>query len=987
MMKEKAISFLKKNFFAVVIVLITAFLAWQNYDPGTWLSGWDTLHPEFNFPLNIKRAIFGVWRQEQGLGAVAVHSHMADLPRILFLYLASFFLPLSFLRYLYFFVCLALGPLGVYFFLEKIIFSDKPPFESKIASFLGGLFYLLNLGTLQHFYVPFEMFSTCYGFLPWLFLFSTRYLSKGRKKDIIIFIALTFLATPMAYAASLWYAFFACFGLYLLTFFIFGSRHLSGLKRLVIIIGASLIVNSYWLLPNLYLLKSSAGDVSSAKINQLFSAEAFLRDKKYATFENAAILKGFLFDWKGYNFKERGFVFLLEPWLEHLGKPFIQGLGWFFFSLILTGVLVSILERKRTRFLLPLFLFSFVFLVHSIWPASLVFNWLRDRLPFFREGLRFPWTKFSLVVMFCYAVFFAQAILAILSFFKKRSSEILLSLIFTAFFFAFMWPAFSGQLIDPGKRISLPEDYFETFDFFEKKGELERVATFPVQTFWGWEYYDWGFEGAGFLWFGLPQPVLTRDFDRWNPANENFYWQFSYALYSDNGKLLEAVLEKYNVNWLLVDQHVISVSNAKSLYFDELEDLLTSSEKVTLEKTFGKIKIYRVNLKTDPSGSTFYAQNLPVVGPTYNWNNFDKAYLVHGNYISTLDPKPYTLTPDIFYPFRSLFTGKNQEDLEFEIQDKANSFVFTSPLEIDPNNYQLRIPEYDPQELVWVDPENLANVRFLAPKVAYDQDHFEAQIPRVDGYLSYNNLLTGDLFSRERKNCDNFNEGTVKSTKVKENGKTLLQLEAVNANNCLGFWMPHLPHELSYLITLENRNLEGRSLRFWLENYNSRKPDLEIQTSQAQDFATYYFIQPPMEKDGLGYGFHFDNISIGQERAINDLGQVTVQPVPYKFLTGIFFEKEKAKRQVLVFPQSFDKNWVAYQATNQVSRIVPFLGQKINSHVLVNNWANGWVLEETNNDPIVIVFWPQYFEYFGFLLLVGLLIFVVVGAVKERKIS
>jgi len=110
--------FASRFFFPLLIILIAGLLAWQNYTPGTILSGWDTLHPEFNFGLAFERAIFGVWRPEQGVGALAIHSHMSDLPRIVFLWLSSFVLPVNFLRYFYFFTTLALGPLGVYFFVK-----------------------------------------------------------------------------------------------------------------------------------------------------------------------------------------------------------------------------------------------------------------------------------------------------------------------------------------------------------------------------------------------------------------------------------------------------------------------------------------------------------------------------------------------------------------------------------------------------------------------------------------------------------------------------------------------------------------------------------------------------------------------------------------------------------------------------------------------------------------------------------------------------
>ena len=82
-MAKKIINYLP----VIALVSIALLLVLRNYTPGTFLSGWDTLHPEFNFGLNFQRLFFGVFRSEQGLGAVAAHSHMSDLPRvILFIY-------------------------------------------------------------------------------------------------------------------------------------------------------------------------------------------------------------------------------------------------------------------------------------------------------------------------------------------------------------------------------------------------------------------------------------------------------------------------------------------------------------------------------------------------------------------------------------------------------------------------------------------------------------------------------------------------------------------------------------------------------------------------------------------------------------------------------------------------------------------------------------------------------------------------------------
>src|SRR3989344_6233975 len=165
-----------KEKFPLLLVFIVLVVCILNFKSGTWLSGWDTVHPEFNYGEYWKRIWFSVWQEHQGLGAVATQSHAAEIPRMLILHILDLFFATSFVRWSYFFLMLILGPLGVYY-LIKYLFSNSR--YSQQASFLGALFYLFNLGTLQHFYVPLEMFATLYAFIGWLFLYLIRYIRKG----------------------------------------------------------------------------------------------------------------------------------------------------------------------------------------------------------------------------------------------------------------------------------------------------------------------------------------------------------------------------------------------------------------------------------------------------------------------------------------------------------------------------------------------------------------------------------------------------------------------------------------------------------------------------------------------------------------------------------------------------------------------------------------------------------------------------------------
>src|SRR3989338_8878624 len=109
-----------KYCYPLLIAAITLWISATSYTSGTWLSGWDTLHPEFDFALNVERVINGVWREEQGLGALAGHSHMSELPRYVLLYLTSFVFPDHFLRYFYRYLCFIVGPLGIYCFVNAL---------------------------------------------------------------------------------------------------------------------------------------------------------------------------------------------------------------------------------------------------------------------------------------------------------------------------------------------------------------------------------------------------------------------------------------------------------------------------------------------------------------------------------------------------------------------------------------------------------------------------------------------------------------------------------------------------------------------------------------------------------------------------------------------------------------------------------------------------------------------------------------------------
>lgn len=669
------VSYCKTHWAPLLLAFLAVILCVCNYTPGTFLSGWDTLHPEFNFPLNFQRVFFGVFRPEQGLGAVAAHSHMADLPRMALMWLVSPILPLSFLRFLPIFLMLIIGPLGV-FYLTRLILTAVSVTHHKIQAqgitfiaFLAGLWYLCNLGTVQQFVVPFEMFVFEYGFLPWLIYFALNYFTKKEKsrKSLLLFASVSLLASPMAYASTLWYMYIAFLGLFLLLHSLpfLLKKDFTPPLRAVVLIATTLLVNAYWLLPNLYFLLTQSDSIRNANINKLFSEQAFLYNKEFGTAPDIMLLKSFFFDWSIFN--GRDFEALLKPWSNYLENPFILGIGFVAAGITIIGIIGSIWKKYPFRFtFLGLLFFLLIFLFNDNPPTSILFRFLRDTVPLLEEALRFPHNKVQILFMLLFALYFGLGNFLLLNFlttYRQKLSH-LIPMIYTGIISIMLLisfaPAFSGQLISPSMRISIPSSYFSLFDWMNSQEGKGRAAVFPIHSFWGWEYHNWqqngpSFQGAGFLWFGMKQPLLHRDFDRWSPYNEQSYRELAAAVYAKNPVLLATVAKKYNIQYLILDTSIIAPDEARSvLYLPELQKLLTNTTYFAKKASFGKfLTVYEAkSSQPQMAGVLSGGQNiLPQVESLQR----DTAFGKFGHYITNPNDAQATV-----FPFRSPVDNQNK---------------------------------------------------------------------------------------------------------------------------------------------------------------------------------------------------------------------------------------------------------------------------------------------------------------------------------------
>lgn len=1082
------------DWFLVTILLITVGVVWLNFKSDVWLTGWDTLHPEFNYGLNIRRLVSGVWREDQGLGALAAHAHMSDLPRVLVLWLSNLIFPVHVVKSIYVSLCLILGPIGVYFFLKYILSRhDKNQTLIGVSAFLASLFYLFNLNTVQHFYVVFEMFAVQYAALGWLFYSASLYLDQQKNKFLIFVFIVNFLASPMAYAPLLWYVYFASLLAYLTILLILRrDRFRFFFKHSFLIIAITLAANLYWVLPNLYYIFSGAGSIpQQAHINRLFSDEAFLQNKMYGNLDDLILFKNFLFNWAILSPRSNTLVPLMEVWDQHLSDTYVTEIGYGLSLVFLLG-LVALIKKRNSYFiaLIPVFFGSIFMLLSENPPLGWLFRWMRAQSSIIEEATRFPFTKFSLIFLLTAVCFFAFGLREIFLKLNKSNNKSFLHISFSILIvislLSYSLPYFRGELISSKMEHQIPEVYFDLFEWFEGQPQ-GRILVLPMHSPFGWKYHSWGYEGAGFIWFGLDHPVLERDFDRWSPYNETLYQQISHALYEQDKLTFINLLNKYNIRYLLLDQSTITTGDPDLLWYEETKQMFDSQD---LELMFDQEFIQVYEFYQD-NQLVYALPNLPKIQQISTYARKDFAYQQTGNYLTVAEN-------EIIYPYADIFQNRqNQVELEkkqdfvaklnrsFTAEDKIYYFDFadqnfkgrglTYQLEASINQRDQLVVTIKLPLVIRVDQEILIeftpiSLIFDSEKLKKETDRFiltinnaEFEISQLLSKPSYialsvdqllqasllmkndeeitKQLYTGEIGSNlwdqlrsdlneeylyqaeqdieivaeftttpiaplledvgQFDNCDLFQRGRVKK-QIKDGTFTLQASNNGAACYTIGL---KASNQQGYLLAIDSKNVQGHPLKLSIYNWQTKRLDvLDLVKEDGYNF--YSILDRPLLLDNY-YSLHLGTRSFG-DTVINEINDLSLYPYPLTLISGLRIRSSSSnvvsnrdavthskisewqkigtylyiiqvenEGGYLALSQSYDSAWLGIGWNN-------LFDFEVLSHAKLNGWANAWEVP-AGQRKIVLIFWPQVFQFVGFGATLGGLLTLVFLAIDNKK--
>lgn len=931
----------------ILIAGIEIILFLTNVQPGTFLTGWDNLHPEFSIWEHVWRSIYGVWMEYRGLGLYDGQSHIANLLHTLSIGMLSIALPQNLLRYVFMFGTHLAGGIGAYFLLRKLFHAQRPLMRA-VLSLLGSLFYLFNIATVQMYYVPLEAFAVHFAALPWLAYTLISYLPTGSKKALLGFFLTVLFSTPQFFIPTLILPAILVLNACIITYAAVNiSKHpKTTLKRIGISLAGFLFINAFWLLPYLYGLPGNAPIISQAKINQISSSDVYDRNRAFGNITDVLLLRGLHLSFEDSSTTDTAF-FLMAPWRRFIYNPPFVAISAFLALFALIGM-ASTVQKKHWGFL-PfslMFLSAFLFLGNDIPLIREGMDALRAALPFVGEAYRFPFTKFILLLALSYAVLVPLGVLTVTHWIAgelpalrlELAGGIILLLAYTTI------PSWQGNFLYTNLRVTPPEDYQQFFRYMQQADKTARTAILPQPSHWSWKHYDFGYRGSGFIWEGIPQPLMDRAFDPWSQFNEQYYWELRYALYKKDAFLLEQVLDKYDVSFLVLDEHIIATSNQRTLYVDEAKTLLAEIPSIQEIKAFGKITLY-ARSDADTTTHIGYYDNLPTAGPVARWMDEDMAHTRLGTYISSHDTQT-----DAIFPYRSLFTKRSVDERTFSIKETAET------IEIVP--------------------------------LRHNGDATASSAITVSRDRVYDTNDTRDLETAQFFPCGLLSTGVAQKTPTSDS----VRLTTRGNRGCMSFGLPNTPHTDGYLVLVESRHIEGRPILFSLINKTARHTEIETYLPTDNELVTSAFILPPLATDGVDYTVYVTNDATGAEQTVNDLGRIHVYRLEYEDLVQTMVTSgdiqigptrvdviktvthpnpslyeikiERKEQGVLVLSQAFHDGWIALQKTDTW----PFF-QPIGGHVLINNWKNGWKLPQTMNDSpltIYVLFWPQILEFLGF---------------------
>lgn len=919
-----------KTLALILYHLLIGCIMLRTIRPDLWLMGWDGLYPELNIPLNFIRGLSAGWQEYYGNGLVGGHGFAATLPHTAIISVLSIVLPQQLLRQAFILLCYYAGGLGTLYATRTLLAQVFPKHSNEhlfwFASLFAAGYYLLNLGTIQTFYLPLESFTAHYAVISWLLYLTLRILHHPTKQLYTWYFITALLGSIQGFVPAVFIAYIISLATTTLAVAYLHKTRQIILRTIGILWLLLFAANLYWLGPVAYFSIHGKSDYIAAYNNMTSTPKFEALSQKYGDLKDVALLKGYL--WES---NELGGP-IMKPWIDHQTHPMVPTLGYLFFGVSIVGTLYILFANSS-----PIAKGVALSLIATVGtlavdtpPFSYFWTPIQYIFPGVAQAFRTTFTKFAPEAGLHISVLLGVGIViffqTVQHYFKHHTQRIVtsfqLALCIGLLYYAF--PAFQSSLIFEKLFVPLPESYLSVMRNINNL-PYGKIADFPQDCSEGWYNTHWGYFGSGFLWYGVNKPFMARPFDVWSRHNESYYWEITQALRQNDYSQIERIFDKYNIQYVYYDENLTHCSSQKGFFSSrEFSNYIQSSANYTQifsQRTDTTLPIsFYTRTKSVPQAIAVTTSRPSNLLPAYSITDTDQAFAHTGLYISDDDLPADLNTPVV--PF-----SKRGDAIDpYTNTDNMPSVGYASAHSLTVIPCSQNTPMDASFSHTTATKDNLMRLINTNSSLC-----LSTTFHSLDTSLPYALRITTRHITGEPLRLSVTNKG-------RPTGIDIPIFSSTDTDTYTYYIPPTFPSEISYEIRIQN---------------NSYATQTSI--NDIGDISLYPAPQTTA----------FSNQNMHQTQ----LGALTYRDHPFPWLYRFSLSNSDPVSTVVLY-QTYDDGWMAFMNNSRLSK-----------HYQVNSWANGWNTGGRSGE-MIIVFVPQLLEYAGLL---GILIVGTVLVIKVKK--
>ena len=496
--------------------------------------------------------------------------------------------------------------LSMYYLTTTLINTRTAKFK-RLAGLISGLFYMLNPYVAINILPLRQVSYIIYALLPLIFGIFVKGLTEKRNIRFAIIAAFVMLLPTSVYVDPSFIPFtFLPLLLYLIFFILTNPKKtalFSAFKFSVALVVTWILLNLYWLIPDVYSFSNEFEKVASAYSSLGVSFQSIVQ------LNSAPILGAIrLLGYWGLNSGYKGAPYFI--WASAYQNPLLIVISFLIPILAFTPALL----KPKDKHVLFFTSFAIISLLLVNGSNSPVGNWIYSHIPLFGALFNTPYLRFGMYIVLAYAFLIGYALTEISSrlttHLKKTRylrrqiiSGIPIVLILFLIVGVYAFPLWTGDVIRPGtqvlqsNRYQMPPYYQTASDWLGSDPSDFKILVLPISTIGNAElkWTNGGYDGPYPADWLFPKAVITS-----STAGNGIAGIAAQLIINNQTTAASKILALMNVkyvlfqgdtNWLYVENNPSWISTSP----EQFQSILSSSGVFTLEKTFGQLVFYKNN--------------------------------------------------------------------------------------------------------------------------------------------------------------------------------------------------------------------------------------------------------------------------------------------------------------------------------------------------------------------------------------------------------